>query len=141
MYIDQLKDVRGISIEQANTSPIVEVRIDNIILVHCRWWSDKLLFTCSGNSGYLDQIKVKFFINLTYFVENKGLEETEVWIKSGRNGTLAVITIKCIPLVLYQSCWNNTYGKNWWRTSHGFLQLLPWQRMCTFIFEMFIWPY
>ena len=71
-----------------------------------------LLFTCSGNSGYLDQIKVKFFINLTYFVENKGLEETEVGIKSERNGTLAMITIKCIPLVLYQSCWNNTYGKN-----------------------------
>jgi hypothetical protein len=45
-------------------------------------------------------------------VENKGLEETEVEIKGGRNGTLAVITIKCIPLVLYQSCWNNTYGKN-----------------------------
>jgi len=56
-----------------------------------------LLFTCSGNSGYLDQLKVKFFINLTYFMENKGLEETEVEIKGGRNGTLAVITIKCIP--------------------------------------------
>jgi hypothetical protein len=55
-----------------------------------------LLFTCSGNSGYLDQIKVKFYINLTYFVENKGLEETEVEIKGGRNGTLLTISSSVI---------------------------------------------
>lgn len=74
MHIDQLKDVRGISIEQA--SPIVEVLIDNIILLHYRWWSANVIIY---SAGYLDNIKVKFFINPPYFVENKG-QRKQKWL-------------------------------------------------------------